>query len=121
MTRGALIVRLLAAAVISLASCWFVNAYNQASVVRYKFDHLDGGSRTRGVEFVVANGRYAYVVPCVLLLAGIVTIWRWPNAPALSELVVSTLWIVALAWSASALLIWQMQNTPIFHGMRLQY
>lgn len=112
MTRGTLIVRLMAAVVISLGSCWFVYAYSYTSATRYKFDHPDGNIWMNGAVLLLENGRYAYAVPCTLLLVGIATIWRWPNAYALIELVVSTLWITALAWSALALLIWQMQNIP---------
>jgi hypothetical protein len=121
MTRGTLMVRLLGGAVVSFASCIFVNLYAELSNTRFKVDHPDGQSMTPFNEFVLTNGGYAYTAPLALLLLGVIVVWRWPNAYAIIELVVSTMWIMAFVWFAVALLSWQAQNTPVFTGMRLHY
>jgi uncharacterized membrane protein len=65
--------------------------------------------------------KHAYAAPIVGLLLGSLIIWRWPDRPALLEVVVSALWILSLVWVGCALLLWQMQNIPVFHGMRWHY
>jgi hypothetical protein len=137
MTRSVQVVRLLAAVVIALASCSFVVSYDKLAYIRYPFDHPNadghyeppgqtlGGfvleSRPSGAEFVTAHRTHAYVVPLIGLLLGIPIIWRWPKLPVLVELVVASLWIFAFLWAGLVLIVWQMQNIPIFHGMRWHY
>jgi hypothetical protein len=121
MIRGTLIVRLLAAAIVSFAACKVVNVYSESSNLRYKFDHPGGSHMTPFNDFVLKNGGYAYVVPSALLLVGIVVVWHWPKIPVLIELVVSTLWVLAFVWFALTLLSWQAQNIPIFSGTQLHY
>ncbi len=122
MTRSVQLTRLLTSVVISLATCWFVVAYHNASRIRLKFDHPDaqaGGSDFS--MFVTTNGAYAYVVPVVAFFVGILVIWRWPNSHVLIETIISILWVLAFVWVALILLVWQMNNVPIFHGMRANY
>jgi hypothetical protein len=60
-------------------------------------------------------------VPVIGLLLGITIIWRWPKLDVLMELVVACLWVLAFLWAGFVLIVWQMQNIPIFHGMRWHY
>jgi len=136
-TRSVQLVRLLAAVAIGLASCSFVGLYDGLAYVRYPFDHpnSDGHrerpdqafgkfvleSRPSGSEFVTAHCTHAYVVPVIGLLLGITIIWRWPKLDVLMELVVACLWVLAFLWAGFVLIVWQMQNIPIFHGMRWHY
>jgi hypothetical protein len=136
-TRGVQLIRLLAAVVIALAACSFVAIYDQASYTRYPFDHpsADGhmerpgeafgtfvlASRMSGGEFVTAHRAHAFVIPIAGLLLGITIIWRWPKLDVLVELVVAVLWVLAFLWAGFVLIIWQVQNIPMFHGMRWHY
>jgi hypothetical protein len=118
---------------IALAACWFVTLYDQLSHIRYPFDHPDAeGYRTSTNEFIMDNqsqaGRFitahrthAYTVPIAGLLAGIVILWRWPKLHVLIELDVIAMWLLGLFWAGCTLIVWQMQNIPIFHGMRFHY
>jgi len=122
MTRGVQFVRLLASVVISLAACCFVVAYNDFSSMRMRFDHPD--AEAGGIPFIVfvtTHGTYTYAVPVVALFIGVLIIWRWPNSHILIESFLSALWVLALVWAGLILLGWQIQNIPIFHGMRAHY
>jgi hypothetical protein len=122
MTRAILIVRLLAAVVVSLASCKLVNVYAQISYIRLKFDHAaDVDWLTPINAFVLCNGGYVYAFPCALLLVGMAIIWRSRKANVWGDLVCSMLWIFAFVWFGFTILAWQVQNVPIFHGMRAHY
>ena len=121
MTRSLQLVRLLASVAISLAACLFVVAYNHASATRFQFDHPGATTVTPFNEFVGAYGICAYAVPLAGLLVGTLTLWRRPNSHVLIELIVSALWVLALIWSGLVLLSWQIQNIPIFSGMRWHY
>ena len=137
MTRGVQLIRLLAAVVIAFAACEFVRIYDSASYTRYPFDHpnADGHTETPGEafgkfilesrpyvgEFVTAHRAHAFVVPFAGLLLGITIIWRWPKREVLVELVVASLRVLAILWAGLILIIWQIQNIPIFHGMRWHY
>jgi hypothetical protein len=78
-------------------------------------------SRPNAGEFVTAHRTHAYVVPLTGLLLGIIIIWRWPKLHVLIELVVASLWVLAFLWAGFVLIVWQVQNIPIFHGMRWHY
>jgi hypothetical protein len=121
-TRSVQVVRLLAAVSIALAACQFVIWYDGVSRIRFQFDHP--GQTLTGCyagQFVTTYGKYASAVPLAALLMGTLTIWRWPNSHALFEVVVSTLWVLAFIWAGLILVIWQVQNIPIFSGMRWHY
>jgi len=137
MTRGVQLVRLVAAVAIALAACAFVTLYDRLSYARYCLDHpnADGHreppgeafgefvieSRVPAGAFITAHRAHAYVVPLAGLLLGLMVIWRWPNLHVLIELIVASLWILAFLWAGFVLIAWQMQNIPIFHGMRWHY
>ena len=78
-------------------------------------------SRMSGGEFVTAHRAHAFVIPIAGLLLGITIIWRWPKLDVLVELVVAVLWVLAFLWAGFVLIIWQVQNIPMFHGMRWHY
>jgi len=122
-TRSVELVRLLAAVVIGLGSCLFVSAYNRLAETRFPFDHPGQELRARpdiGV-FVTDHQQYAYTIPVLGFLVGCLIIWQWPKSKVLIELVVQILWILAFMWAGLVLIIWQIQNIPIFSGMRWHY
>lgn len=137
MTRSVQLVRLSAAVVTALAACWFVTLYDRAAYTRYPFDHPDAdghreppgeafgefviASRVQAGEFITAHRAHAYVVPLAGLLLGITVVWRWPDRQMLIELIVAILWVLAFLWAGAVLIVWQLQNTPVFHGMRWHY
>ncbi len=137
MTRSVQLVRLLAAVVIACAACLFVVSYDNFAYIRYSFDHPDADghreppdnafsklvleSRSNACVFITAHRTHAYAVPLAGLLLGIIIIWRWPQLHVLLELVVASLWILAFLWAGVVLISWQIQNIPIFHGMRWHY
>jgi hypothetical protein len=139
MTRAVQIVRLFTATTVMSAACFFVVQYDRLAAIRYPFDHphadghwippggpLGNGrfvpeSRPQAAEFVSAYCTYAYAVPIAGLLLGILFIWRWPQRPVLTELVVSAMWVLGLIWAGFVLLEWQIQNIPVFHGMYWHY
>jgi hypothetical protein len=133
MTRSVQLIRLLTSVTIATASCWFVAAYDEFSRIRYTFDHRDfDGYRTESGEvvlssqasggaFIATHRNHAYAVPLVGLLFGFVVLWRWQTRHALIELIISAMWVLGLVWAGFALVMWQMQNIPLFHGMRWHY
>jgi hypothetical protein len=137
MTRAVQLVRLLAGVVIACGACWFVVYYDSLAYIRYLFDHPNAEghreppddasgrfvivNRPPVAKFVTAHRAHAYVVPFVGLLLGILIILRWPKLYVLTELVAASLWILAFLWAGLVLIVWQVQNTPIIHGMRLHY
>jgi Trk-type K+ transport system membrane component len=138
MTRSVQLIRLLASVLIAFAACYFVVQYDAFSTIRFPFDHpqADGhwvppsaeffGTFVReshlvGAEFVTAHRKHAYAVPVVGLLVGILVIWRWPRFHVLTELVVSAMWVLGLLWAGFAVLMWHVQNIPIYHGGRWHY
>lgn len=72
-------------------------------------------------EIITAHRTHAYFVPFIGLLLGGIIIWRWPTFHVLIELVIAVLWILAFLWAALVLIVWQIQNIPLFHGMRWHY
>jgi hypothetical protein len=122
MTRHAEIIRLLTAVMIGLMACLFVMRYDDLSHVRFRFDHPEEDmTPTHLSEFVKAHSRHAFAVPVVGLLLGSLVLWRWPNSHALVELILSLLWILAFLWVGLVLILWQVQNIPLFSGMRFHY
>jgi hypothetical protein len=138
MKRSVQLIRLLAAVLIAFAACYFVVLYDEFSTIRFPFDHprADGhwippGSEFFGAfvheshsiagEFVSAHRTRAYAVPVTGLLVGILLIWRWPQFYALNELVVSAMWVLSLLWAGFVVLMWHVQNIPIYHGNRWHY
>lgn len=122
-TRSVELVRLLAAVMIALASCLFVAAYNDLAENRFPFDHPGQTLQARPDlgEFVTVHRHHAYAIPVAGLLLGSVIIWRWPKSKVLIELVVQTLWLLAFMWAGSVLLLWQIQNIPVFSAMHWHY
>jgi hypothetical protein len=133
MKRSVQLIRLVASVVLALAACFFVVVYDRTSTIRYPFDHPDADayttesgetvlcSRPVAGEFITAYCEYAYAVPLAALMLGVLVIWRWPEFHALIELIVSAMWVLGLIWVGFVLIMWQFQNIPLFHGMRLHY
>lgn len=133
MTRSVQLVRLLTSVVVGFAACYFAVLYDATSTARFPFDHPDAdgyftesgkfvlSGPTPAVEFITTHDRYAYAVPLAGLVAGIVILWRWPDLRALSELIASTLWVLSFLWIGTVVIVWQLQNIPVFHGMRWHY
>lgn len=133
MTRGVQVIRLLASVLAALAACFFVVRYDQLSLTRYSFDHPDADMyRRESGEIVLANRpaagtfisthrEHAYAVPLAGAVLGALILWRRPSFHVLTELVVSAMWLFSLLWPGFVLLMWQVQNIPLFYGMRLRY
>jgi hypothetical protein len=137
MVRSVQITRLLAAVAIAASACLFVKLYDGLAYVRYPFDHPEADgyrvppedafgrfeivNRPYAAKFVTAHRTHAFMVPLVGLLLGVIVIWRWPDRPVLIELVVASLWVLAFLWAWFVLVVWQLQNMPIFHGSRWHY
>jgi hypothetical protein len=133
MTRSVQLIRLLSAVIVATGACLFVLFYNQISTTRYVLDHPNANiHRTQsgevvlehisvGLELITAYGKCALVLPCLGLFLGVVTIWRWPKSYAVTELIVSALWVLSFLWVSVILLAWQTQNIPTFHGMRVHW
>ena len=122
MNRRVQIVRLMASVVVSLAACRFVVFYSGFSHIRFQFDHPDAGITWIPLTaFVTEHGGVMYAVPIGALFVGLLLIWRRPNWSATFEVPVSTIWVLSLIWAGLSLIAWQMQNIPVFSGMRLHY
>jgi hypothetical protein len=121
MTRGVQITRLSAAVAISLAACFFAVRYNEVSTIRYQFDHPNAQANMPLTAFLRTYGGCTYAVPLAAMMVGIAVIWRRPSWQVLLEIVVSTLWMLAILWPGLILMIWQMLNIPVFHGMQSHY
>jgi hypothetical protein len=133
MSRSVQFIRLVASALIAFAACFFVVAYDRTTTIRYPFDHphADGywtesgnfvmSGRIGGLEFVSEYCKYAYVVPLIGLTLGALVISRSPNRHALTELIVSGMWVLSLIWVGFVVIMWQCQNIPVFHGMQWHY
>lgn len=132
MTRIVQLIRLLASVVILLAACTFVVLYDRVATMRYPYDHPNtvghwkGGefvleNRAHVCEFITAHRTHAYAAPLAGLLLGIVFIWRWPQFPALVELVISAMLVLALVWAGLVLVTWQLQNIPQIAHLQLYY
>ena len=133
MTRSVQLIRLLTSVLIAFSACYFVDIYNSTATTRITCDHPNAELlRTQSGELILYPGTaagnlvtehhtYAYAIPLTGLLLGILIIWRWPQYAALTEAVVSSMWILGLVWVGLVILIWQIQNIPIFSGGRLHY
>jgi hypothetical protein len=115
-------VRLLGAVIIGLMACWFVVVYDRTAYLRYQFDHSVSKPRMSNLcQFETDYNRCAFAVPVIGLALGCVFAWVWPRSKVMLEVVIQLLWLLALAWAALVLLIWEVQNIPVFSAMRWQY
>ena len=121
-TRSVEVVKLLASVVTGLLACWFVVLYDSSARIRFSFDHP--GETLHGPDmgqFVAVYQQYAYAIPILGLLMGSFIIWRWSKSKFLIELVVQVLWILAFMWAGLVLILWQVQNIPMFTAMHWHY
>jgi hypothetical protein len=133
MTRGVQVIRLAVSVIVASAACFFVVMYDQMSAIRYPFDHPDAEGyhaesgefvsyeRTPASLFITSHRTHAFAVPLAGLLLGLLILWRWPTFHSLIELVMSSMWVLGLVWAGFVLVVWQVNNIPMFHGMRLHY
>jgi hypothetical protein len=120
--RSVQLVRLYAAVGVAVAACWFVVRYDFFARAQFEFDHPgERLTEMRITEFIAAHAVNAYAVPIAAFVVGVLILYFRPNSPVLLELLMSSLWVLAFAWVLCIILVWQMQNVPIFSGMRWHY
>ncbi len=119
--RGVEFVRLFGAVIVALLACWFVSFYDSSAYIRFQFDHPGGISRTPLGEYIQNYNKYAYAFPALGLMLGCVFGWLWPRSKVLLEVVIQSLWILAVGWTALVLLTWEIQNIPVFRAMQWRY
>jgi len=113
------IVRLLAATAASAVACFFVVAYTHLSQYRFEHEHPDAEGLISGTDFLASYGQWAYGLPIVALLLGILFIRR--GASVAFETVLACTWLMSLVWVGGCLLLWLAQNVPIFTHMQWHY
>ncbi|MBM4020438.1 MAG: hypothetical protein FJ288_19325 [Planctomycetes bacterium] len=112
--------RLFAAVVGSAGSVWFVGLFSVYSQIRFKFEHQGGNLMVVSRAFLhYAN--WLFVVPVVALAIGVWLVRSRPQATVTFEILLSVIWLLSLALAAFCLLMWQVQNIPIFSHMELHY
>ncbi len=133
MTRSVQLIRLLTSVLIAFAACTFVVRYDRISAERYIYDHPRADGHWEGGEFVIgsnsigvcelirAHRAHAYAAPLAGLVLGILFIWRWPQFPALAELIGSAMLVLAIVWAGFVLLSWQFQNIPHIAHLQVFY
>jgi hypothetical protein len=113
MTFRVHLIRLLAATLFGVTACVFASLYNWASELT-----IERGSTLPAVTLcVVKYSPYAYAVPALVLVVGIV-ILRGRRDPSLPVEILSALGcIAAFAWVLLTILSWQVARIQIInHG-----
>lgn len=100
------LVRLLAAALATLVACIFVTAYNWVSHdPRYLLPAI--------TRWLVAFTPYAYGVPVLVLLIGVVLLRSRTERIVAFEGLIATAWILAFCWVLASLFSWQLTHVEI--------
>ena len=105
-------IRLGAAVTVAGISCAFVSLYSWASqaVLRYETN----GASLPVIALGLANhANFAFVIPVVLLFAGIWATRR--GNVVIFELSVSAAWVFAFFWLAYGLFAWRVAQIPEIH------
>jgi len=114
------LVRLLGAVAVSVAVCFFVSVYSSMAHFRFLCDHPEG-SFSQITEFLTRRGWVAYIVPALALLLGCWALRRAGHSPVWFEVVIAGTWFLSLAWFGYCLLMWEIQNCPVFSHMQFHY
>ena len=114
------LVRLATAVMVSAATCFFVSAYSRMAHFRFLSDHPEG-SFINATEFLTQKGWLGYTLPAVAFLIGCWALRRVGRSPVLIEVVIASTWFLSLVWVGYCLLMWEVQNCPVFSHMRFHY
>jgi hypothetical protein len=114
------LVKLLGAVSVSAAACLFVSAYSRMAHFRFLSDH-PGGSFSKVTEFLTEKGWVGYLLPAVALLAGWWALRRASDSAIWIEIVIAGTWLLSLGWFGYCLLMWEVQNCPVFSHMEFHY
>ncbi|MCX5674014.1 MAG: hypothetical protein NTX87_03305 [Planctomycetota bacterium] len=112
--------RLFAAVLGSAGSVWFVVVYSTYSHIRFKFDH-EGGNLMLVSHAFLDHGNWLFLLPVLALPIGFWLVRSRPQATVTFEILLSVIWLLSLALAAFCLLMWQVQNIPIFSHMEWHY
>src|ERR1035437_6199829 len=94
----------------SLVSCFFVHAYSWTCSACY--GHVD----LPIANAILHNAGYAYAVPVVILLLGLLLLWSTKDRTVAIECVNALAWLSAFAWALTAILFWQVSQIRISSG-----
>lgn len=72
-------------------------------------------------RYILGYGASLYLIPILGLVVGMWIALRRPAAAVLFELVIVGVWLVSLALVAYCLILWQMQNIPVYGHSELYY
>jgi hypothetical protein len=114
------LVRLLGAVSVSVAACFFVSLYSRMAHFRFLSDH-PGGNFSNAAEFLTQRGWVGYMLPAVALLVGCWALRRAGQSSVWIEVVIAGTWILSLVWFGYCLLMWEVQNCPVFSHMEFHY
>ena len=113
-------IKLVSAALASVAACFFVVIYSWASRWRWAYEQ-PGAQMISGTQFLVTYGNMAFVFPVSTFLLGIYLLILRPDRRLAFEATVATTWLLSLVWAGGCLLLWQIQYVPIFTRMHWHY
>ena len=114
------LVRLLGAVAVSVAACFFVTVYSSMAHFRFLNDH-PGGSFSKVTEFLTQRGWVGYMLPALALLVGCWALRRAGHSSVWIEVVIAGTWLLSLVWFGYCLLMWEIQNCPVFSHMEFHY
>jgi len=106
------LVRLLASAAAALVSCLFVSRYNWASYLSLE----RGQSLPAVTRYLVHATPYAYAIPGLVVLLGVVLVRRGSGSIVAFECLVAIAWLIALGWALAAVFAWQVVHIVLYSG-----
>lgn len=101
------LVRLLTAAAVALIACTFVNRYSSVAYFTNPGAHFPPYTR-----LVWTYSAYAYILPVLVLLFGVLFLRRGRVESVGFECTISFAWIAALLWVLVALWAWELPRMP---------
>ncbi len=114
------LVRMITAVIVLTGSVWFVANYTRFSHFRFNFEHKDG-HLIAITELLVLYCQWLYLLPLVILSIGLWLIYFRSQAATALEILISGTWLFALGLAGFCVLIWQVQNVPMFSHMEWHY
>ena len=106
-------IRLLSALTAGLLSCVFAQYYSMFS--NLTVEHTWGLPQFTDVAFRVS--RYAYLMPVLLFLLGILFLRKRDKGEIGFECTISLAWLLALFWALFVICVWVLPKIEISHGM----
>ena len=107
-------IRLLTAVLASITACAFVSAFDFVSRWVIGFST----PLPALTDIAVRYSGFAYALPTIVLLAGIIFIRQGERGGVGFECVVSTAWLFALLWILFAICVWQLPRIEIVDHIR---